>query len=350
MTTASEEHTQLMSLSDIQSQRGRFRVWCGNLGALQQGPGSADYRLRESTVMHSNVTKLLQQLHSHLNESVAVVSGSRLAFERQPKPEDSSADETACESDDETDAHPPKKELEMRLSRIVAILGNLYRLGFKIRNPHIRPVSLRASLYSQVDQETNVEVFDAFSVFDKAHVDELLRQLRGDRVAPAGFEDCLQPRLIAAITRRRRQLKYWERHARKLDIQVHDSDNEADVKRDKDALDKLGVGDEIDIKEKRLALDETAKSSAHKTMLSQTEATRYDNLFDDMTESGTIVTMTTIAVDSDGNYVDLPEPPAAAKEGDFTCPYCFVLCEQKYGRKKTWRYAHTAEVRSIRTC
>lgn len=61
--------TELIPLTAIQNEAGRFSVWCGNLGALQQSFASLDYRLRESPVMLSNVCRLLQKLQSNLAES-----------------------------------------------------------------------------------------------------------------------------------------------------------------------------------------------------------------------------------------------------------------------------------------
>lgn len=59
----------LMPRELVENEGGRFRVWCGNLGALQQSFASLDYRLRESPVILSSVCGLLQQLRSNLVES-----------------------------------------------------------------------------------------------------------------------------------------------------------------------------------------------------------------------------------------------------------------------------------------
>jgi hypothetical protein len=59
----------LMPPEAVDNEFGRFRVWCGNLGALQQSFASLDYRLRESPVMLASVCKLLQQLRFNLDES-----------------------------------------------------------------------------------------------------------------------------------------------------------------------------------------------------------------------------------------------------------------------------------------
>jgi hypothetical protein len=61
--------TALMPREAIENECGRFRIWCGNLGALQQSFASLDYRLRESPLMLCSVCKLLQQLRSNLAES-----------------------------------------------------------------------------------------------------------------------------------------------------------------------------------------------------------------------------------------------------------------------------------------
>lgn len=50
----------------LQDELGRFRVWCGNIGALQKGHSSLDYRLRDSPLLSSNAIKLLQELEENL--------------------------------------------------------------------------------------------------------------------------------------------------------------------------------------------------------------------------------------------------------------------------------------------
>ena len=59
----------LMPRETMEDECGRFRIWCGNMGALQQSFASLDYRLREAPVMLSSVCRLLQQLRSNLAES-----------------------------------------------------------------------------------------------------------------------------------------------------------------------------------------------------------------------------------------------------------------------------------------
>jgi hypothetical protein len=70
--TCDDEHRQSMSPDQLQNEHGRFKVWIGNLGALQVGRSSLDFRLRESIVMQTNVLKLLHQLQDVLNKSKSI--------------------------------------------------------------------------------------------------------------------------------------------------------------------------------------------------------------------------------------------------------------------------------------
>ncbi len=70
----------LMPREAMEDECGRFRIWCGNMGALQQSFASLDYRLREAPVMLSSVCRLLQQLRSNLAESKRYSSARVIVF------------------------------------------------------------------------------------------------------------------------------------------------------------------------------------------------------------------------------------------------------------------------------
>jgi hypothetical protein len=59
---------QALDRESLRDEFGRLRVWSGNLGALQKGHSSLDYRLRDSPLLSSNVLKLLQELEQNLSE------------------------------------------------------------------------------------------------------------------------------------------------------------------------------------------------------------------------------------------------------------------------------------------
>jgi hypothetical protein len=69
LEAAGNEHKSLMPPQTLRNQRDRFKIWVGNLGALQEGRASLDFRLREAILMQSAVHKLLKQLDDTVKRS-----------------------------------------------------------------------------------------------------------------------------------------------------------------------------------------------------------------------------------------------------------------------------------------
>ena len=61
----------MINTEALEDEQGRFRVWSGNLGALQKGHSSLDYRLRDSPLLQMNVLKLLNELGTNLSEGMS---------------------------------------------------------------------------------------------------------------------------------------------------------------------------------------------------------------------------------------------------------------------------------------
>lgn len=59
--------SQALDHEALQDEFGRFRVWSGNLGALQKGHSSLDYRLRDAPLLLNEVSKLLGELEKNLH-------------------------------------------------------------------------------------------------------------------------------------------------------------------------------------------------------------------------------------------------------------------------------------------
>lgn len=210
----------------LEDEFGRFRVWSGNLGALQKGHSSLDYRLRDSPLLSGNALKFLEELNNNLNEALAIISGARLPYEEQSKSnsdgksEEGSDDGFFSEDDEgEDESSSSKQELVMRYEEIVDIIDNLYKLSVRIRTPTMRSRSLRVASYQPKDPETGVDVLSAYALYDQQHTTELLRGLRqAHSRVPESSDEYLVTRLARGITLRRRHLKYWKRHRDKLSI------------------------------------------------------------------------------------------------------------------------------------
>lgn len=63
-----EDH---ISLQGVQEELGRFKIWAGNIGALQKGPSSLDYRLREASHVQQPIVRFLRDLEFSLKEGMS---------------------------------------------------------------------------------------------------------------------------------------------------------------------------------------------------------------------------------------------------------------------------------------
>jgi hypothetical protein len=162
-----------------------------------------------------------------------------------------------------------------------------------------------------------------------------LRQGRGLIISTTGASDYLVPRLVASITLRRKNFRYWEKHGKKLSL--HSAPRiELATDKSQPASQEQSQG------QQRQQPSRPLGTSEKRTLMSMTEATKYQENLDDRTERGTVMSYTSTALDADGHCLELPNAPSDALEGkDFVCPYCFVLCPAKYGPGRAWRLAHS---------
>lgn len=231
----------------LNDEFGRFRVWSGNLGALQKGHSSLDYRLRDSPLLSGNAIKFLDELNHNLTEATAIISEARLPYEEQQSPwsgdvqdgEDDDDDDAFFSEEDEDETGSLKKELTMRYEEIVDIIDNLYKLSVRIRTPAIGSRSLKAASYQPKDPDTGVDILGSYAQYDEQHVRELLQNLRKTYESDGQTDgDYLVSRLAHGITIRRRHFKYWKRHRDKLSMStVLETENAAHETHAEKALD-----------------------------------------------------------------------------------------------------------------
>lgn len=228
LLTSDDKWAEQITRDAVEDEFGRLRVWSGNLGALQKGHSSLDYRLRDSPLLSGNAIKFLEELNQNLGEAFAIVSGIRLPYEDQPKSdsadqnnEDSDNDDGFFSEDDEDEeGGSPKHELTMRYEEVVDILDNLYKLSVRIRTPTVRSRSLKAASYQPKDPDTGIDIMSMYALYDQQHTKELIMHLRHPNAGGAAQieDDYLVSRLAYGVTLRRRQFKYWKRHRDKLSV------------------------------------------------------------------------------------------------------------------------------------
>lgn len=69
-TSSEQKHQDELSGTTVENELGRFRIWASNIGALNIGRASLDYRLRDAEYLHQNVNSLLEDLKQSLNEGL----------------------------------------------------------------------------------------------------------------------------------------------------------------------------------------------------------------------------------------------------------------------------------------
>ncbi|KAF6818479.1 ankyrin repeat protein [Colletotrichum sojae] len=340
------------------NQHDRFKLWAGNLGALNSGRASIDFRLMDSALMQNTVLKFLEDL-----ESNEVLQGARLPLEEALTRDFSSELEYSSDdsSSDESDpgSSNTRTELGQNTAEVDHILSSLVRVSFRIRSHATRTATLshKALAYKHMvpTEGTNmVDLFEAYSSFDELHVQEFFLQIRRlvaeeGRASPSlqtqtptpGHKDInnsLIERLSRSITTRRRIFAYWRRHARKLaKPETPSRPTEADDRRAPPAISVANLANLLESSDLGVkSRGSQVPSSARLTLLSGTEATVYHQRPDD-TDAVSTVSYSSTAFDAEGNYNKIPPPPSLAPgQHEFVCPYCHVLCPAKDARRKHW--------------
>ena len=218
--------------------------------------------------------------------------------------------------------------------RVQDLVKDLYKLSFRIRHSTSKPA--RAVHYKEIDTLSGLDLFgDCFAALDQNHVSELFRSLRQNH-APLNEDDhVLVQRLAKANTARRRQFRYWQRHAQKLAI----------IEAPQPVIPMVATLEfrkeppTMQIPPKPATNTQSSQSHQGKTIFTTTEATFFDPKLDLTTlETQSVISSATTSRDLEGKPADLPPPPAEVINGqDFVCPYCFVLCPSAHGHGRAWR-------------
>ncbi|KAI9756018.1 MAG: hypothetical protein M4579_004063, partial [Chaenotheca gracillima] len=317
-----------LSLSSILDEKGRFRVWAGNLGAWQVGHSSLDYRLREADLMRGKVRRLLEDLESALQEAESIVSGRRKPFEvigidvstLQHTRSSSSTFSSDDDSNEDSDAEEPE-ELELIFASLVDVVDCLYKLSMLIRKKSPRGKAPRAA---------TVDV-SHFEPFDIQHV----------RARFPLASDQLTIRLGKSISRRRQYFKYREKHHDKLSQGA-----EATLRRPMSLVPSNQDQSAESIILPQISQRKRPESTrTTPTRPSQTTATTFvGQLEDALSEREPSVTSAASSLPNLGDMeLRIPPPPQPSKRSldgipqAFQCPYCFAICPPWMGKTRRWK-------------
>jgi len=234
----------------------RFRIWSSNIGAHQKGQSSLDYRLRDASHIRDQILKVLASLRQSLLDAEEILAEAAQAEENED----------------------PTLELEEVYSSIQRLLECLFQLSMRIRRPALRDKVLGRRKDDSKD----------FEDFDRRHVK--------DKFPHAS--DVIVDRLTMAISKRRSNLKYFERHHRKLGkgISVTDSSGGNEM--------KTSYSSTLATTFHEASMDDIGKAS-----ISHASETSYaPSLF------------------SSDSRITIPAPPLESAGGKpFECPFCYVI-------------------------
>jgi hypothetical protein len=252
---------------------GRLRIWAANIGAHQTGQSSLDYRLRDASHIKDQIIRLLERLRRLLVDLKEALSAP------------------LEETEDQFSGDEDTTELGQIYNGIVEVIGSLFQMSMLIRRPARHDRLLGAKKQDYV----------AFELYDRQHV--LEKYPRADAI--------VRDRLGRAISRRRADLKYRERHHAKLSQGI----NRIQISGVKESHDQ------------------------ESTVFSETIATEYKepNIQFDETGSHSSGSHTSYAPTLLGgrDAIMVPPPPKeSANKQPFECPYCFFITTIK--NKRSW--------------
>ncbi|KAI0474346.1 hypothetical protein F4859DRAFT_514876 [Xylaria cf. heliscus] len=271
--------SQSTVVQTISDQLSRFKLWAGNIGAHQTGRSSLDYRLRDSSHLHTQVVRLLDDLVTSLHEVHSILSGETLPWDLDPGEVgelDQELKDLLVDEDFEFDS-----ELGQLTKEISDVIGNLLRLSMSLRNPTPHD-HFMSTEYAKVRY---------FEANDKAHVEAKFPRA----------SQTLIIRLGQALSKRRQYFRYRESHHEKLARGLFDSGRS-----------EAGA--------------QSTVASSIPLAMRVSGAAHISGELDEDERSDTGFSQTSFATTApDSDRLRIPPLPKKAYDGPFECPFCFML-------------------------
>ncbi|PQE29588.1 meiosis-specific serine threonine- kinase mek1 protein [Rutstroemia sp. NJR-2017a BBW] len=406
----SDDSEDLMMRKMLAAEADRFELWSVNLGLFLYGHGSLDYRVREAPSLKSTLQEFMADLNRALIEgewcfplsSIPATTNISSVLEYYQ------GDESATNKNNQSTIEAPFDEfqrsllddaedgmmdsdMDLLLDSIKEPIDCLYKLSTRIRNPAIRLGSIRAQNHQQVDEDTLVDLFDAFEDLDYGHINSLFRQYRklensdrgdldhdtkipttetpeeephniDDGVDASSSQDqarlsesseTLIRRFSRANVRRRQQFAYWKKHQSNLHKRTQRFTNATRLLRfseEEATTNQARTGDRI------IPVLKVAGISAE----SVTTATNLNPFKVDLTDDRSTTSISEYvpsAWEPSKDVLQFPDPPLhPSTDRFFECPVCATICSTDVLHPGAWRahlihdlrpYVCTYEVCSI---
>jgi hypothetical protein len=241
-----------------------------------------------------------------------------------------------------------ESDMDLLLDSVRDIIDRLYKLATKIRNPSTRLTYSKAQYFQDFDENSGVDLLQAFEHFDYDYVSAMFLQYKKSKALlehppekvpnaqhaetdaddvwnpiyavlsqyqddiKAGRVSFLIPRIARSNMRRRQQFGYWKRHRDKLAKHTH-----------------------------VVASLESALGPRDNSAPSVTTASRLNPSQLNIRESESTMSISEYApsaCDPGKEVVEFPPPPKRVPGNRFfDCPYCFTLCSNEFLAEKAWK-------------
>ncbi|KAI1741245.1 hypothetical protein F4680DRAFT_416205 [Xylaria scruposa] len=270
--------SQFVWAQTISDQFSKFKLWAGNIGAHRTGRSSLDYRLRDSSHLHTQVMRLLDDINTSLNEVHSILSGETLPWDQDPgDPNELEELKDLLMNED----FEFETEIGQLMAEITDAIGNLLRLSISLRHPapHDRFMS------------TEYAKAHYFEANDVAHTKAKFPRAN----------ETLVTRLGQALSQRRQYFRYRESHHEKLARGLFDSGR--------------SIAD----------AQSTVASSIPTERKDPGSVPIYGELDEDE-RSDTGFSQTSFATTApESDRLRIPPLPKKAYDGPIECPFCFML-------------------------
>ncbi|KAI0105595.1 hypothetical protein F4776DRAFT_668561 [Hypoxylon sp. NC0597] len=336
----------------LTDEEQRFRLWAHSIGLHQKGHASLDYRVRDAIIIKKRLAQVLSKLQEHLENVFAIAKGERCPFELDIDIDEDSDDQDSTGSDSESHADEQSHsgsqssfhEIDFRLHSLTESLDSLYGLATRIRNPRNRPQRPNDQLYKHVPPDIRASYIKEREEAEIAVIAYAQRQQlieitprEGTRLAPSSEEligqyattsHWLIRRTGIANARRRQQFTYWKGHALRLSqAPVQNKLTALRPERSREAYENQGTHGA-----------QTAITAVPSLATSATELPLDLTSPGDITSAISHQSRLSTVMDLKGEKLEWPAPPIQPTNSRyFTCPYCKILCPQRYLNKDAWR-------------
>lgn len=238
------------------------------------------------------------------------------------------------------------QEAAFRISSVTASLDSLYKIASRIRSPRNRQQRSTQDLYKHIPESQRAEYIQNQQQVELSLVVYVQRQqltewFDYEKLQELGFDreellkeyasasHWLMVRAGMANARRKQQFRYWKKHAQLLGRDVTE---EAPIVAPR-------LVDIAAVPQPAAATSRVSKPVPARSMA--TSATKIDPTMMRPDDMGSVIShrsSVSTVTNPQGESLDWPPAPSHLMgQGYFSCPYCGILCPDRYLSREDWR-------------